>query len=449
MPKVVSGVWTIGDDLGGNPGGGGLTAAGITAISAAPDESVHSNAVFPGVFNGVLEKFSFANLIALVRSTVGLGRQINPTGKLPVLRADGEDFHYQLENPATLPSVASNAPTNPDLMNAAIIYKDTAEGETANELYYKRKHDRESVIITFNDTSPRSFGTDYRSFGWTAHIIPDVAEPTPGNHPYPSVPTHWNAFMRVISISQGTYQWRLYADAAFSGLGTLYLDMRANGDDQDFIQNVALTKAGADSYWASEAYAEADFPFRVLSSRSERTRIRIRKADNTLSDSIIHLIPVDDVREALVDEDRLHSVYADILDLMAQHLDNVGGGGPSTYTLLATGDPSNIRTGFSFKAAMVVAMRAAWNTSHHFELRFKLSTAQYATREIWTIPQPLPSTAIQVYAGIATSDTGQPRVVDFTLTPTTGSVSTGVDNSWPKVWSMVACRSPMPSPSPG
>ena len=128
-------------------------------------------------------------------------------GKLPVLRADGEDFHYQLENPATLPSVASNAPTNPDLMNAAIIYKDTAEGETANELYYKRKHDRESVIITFNDTSPRSFGTDYRSFGWTAHIIPDVAEPTPGNHPYPSVPTHWNAFMRVISISQGTYQW--------------------------------------------------------------------------------------------------------------------------------------------------------------------------------------------------------------------------------------------------
>ena len=132
----------------------GILAAGITAISAAPDESVHSNAVFPGVFNGVLEKFSFANLIALVRSTVGLGRQINPTGstenigKLPVLRADGEDFHYQLENPATLPSVASNAPTNPDLMNAAIIYKDTAEGETANELYYKRKHDRESVIIT-------------------------------------------------------------------------------------------------------------------------------------------------------------------------------------------------------------------------------------------------------------------------------------------------------------
>ena len=189
-------------------------------------------------------------------------------------------------------------------MNAAIIYKDTAEGEAANELYYKRKHDRESVIITFNDTSPRSFGTDYRSFGWTAHIIPDVAEPTPGNHPYPSVPTHGNAFMRVISISQGTYQWRLYADAAFSGLGTLYLDMRANDDDQDFIQNVALTKAGADSYWASEAYAEADFPFRVLSSRSERTRIRIRKADNTLSDSIIHLIPVDDVREALVDENR-------------------------------------------------------------------------------------------------------------------------------------------------
>ena len=90
-------------------------------------------------------------------------------------------------------------------------------------------------------------------------------------------------------------------------------------------------------------------------------------------------------------------------------------------------------------------MRAAWNTSHHFELRFKLSTAQYVTREIRTIPQPLPSTAIQVYAGIATSDTEQPRVVDFTLTPTTGSVSTGVDNSWPsgatlEVYGVSSCQ---------
>ena len=76
-------------------------------------------------------------------------------------------------------------------------------------------------------------------------------------------------------------------------LGTLYLDMRANDDDQDFIQNVALTKAGADSYWASEAYAEADFPFRVLSSRSERTRIRIRKADMAVGGSVTGNLEVD------------------------------------------------------------------------------------------------------------------------------------------------------------
>ena len=286
---------------------------------------------------------------------------------MPVLRADGSDFHYQLENPVTLPSVASNPPTNPDLMNAAIIYKDTSENETANELYYKRKHDRESVIITFNDTSPRSFGTDYRSFGWTAHIIPDVAEPTPGNHPYPSVPPHRNAFMRVISISQGTYQWRLYADAAFSGLSTLYLDMRANDDDQDFIQNVAMPKVPGESYWASAAYAEADFPFRVLSSRSERTRIRIRNADDTLSTSIIHLIPVDDVREALVDEDRLHSVYADILDLMQQHIENLpsGGAGP-TYTELETLTADSLRMAYAATDTQADALIAAWDSGTYW-----------------------------------------------------------------------------------
>ena len=48
-----------------------------------------------------------------------------------------------------------------------------------------------------------------------------------------------------------------------------------------------------------------------------------------------------------------------------------------------------------------------------------------------TIPRPLPSTAIQVYAGIATSTAGEPKVVDFTLTDTTAGIGTGIDNSWP------------------
>lgn len=303
--------------------GGGLSAAGITGLTAASNDEVHTNAIFPGVFGGVLRKFSFQNLINLVRSTVGLGRQINPTGstdnvgKVPVLREDGSDFHYELANPVTLPSIASNAPTNPDQMHAGILYKDTAEGETANEIYYKRKHDRESVIIAFNDTSPRSFGTDYRSFGWTAHIIPDVAEPVPGTSPYPSRPMHWNAFIRVQGIASGLYEWRLYADAAFTGFATIYLDMRSADDPDTFIQNAPLTKVAGESYWSGGTHTQADFPFRVIASRGLRPHIRLRSADDTLSTSIIHLIEVDDVREAIVDEDRLHSAYADILDLMA------------------------------------------------------------------------------------------------------------------------------------
>ena len=318
-------------------GGGGLTAAGITGLDQANSDEVHSNAFFPGVFGGALRKYSFGNLIALMRSTVGLGRLINPggstgnLGKVPVLHEDGADFHYQLQHPAELPTIASNVPNNPDQMNPAILYKDTPVGDTATEIYYKRRHDRESVIIAINDTSPRSFGTEHRSFGWTSRIILDTAEPVPGTSPYPSVPTHWEAFIRVQNIASGLYEWRLYTDELFTTADPIYLDMRDQDDPDTHIQNVQMIKPVNEAYWTTGTYIYNAFPFYGIAARGRRPIIRIRDADDTLSTSIIHLIPVDDVREALVDEDRLHEAYGDILDIMSERFDNVvsGGGGPS------------------------------------------------------------------------------------------------------------------------
>ena len=330
-----------GNVIGG--GGEGLTAAGITGITAAPNDAVHSSTVFPGVFGGVLHKFSFGNLIALMRSTVGLGRRINPggsnsnLGKVPVLHVDGADFDYQLQSPTELPYIASNLPNSPDNMNPAILYKDTPEGDTANGIYYRRKHDRESVIIAINDTSPRSFGTEHRSFGWTSRIILDTAEPVPGVTPYPSVPPHWEAFIRVQNIASGLYEWRLYTDEMFTTEDPIYLDMRDQDDPDTHIQNVQMIKPVNEAYWTTGTYTFNTFPFYGIAGRAKRPIIRIRNADDTLSTSIIHLIPIDDVREELVDEDRLHQAYADLLDIITQHIDNIpsgGGGATPTYTEL-------------------------------------------------------------------------------------------------------------------
>ena len=366
-----------GNVIDGGGGGEGLTAAGITGITAAPNDAVHSSAVFPGVFGGVLHKFSFANIIALMRSTVGLGRQINPggstgnLGKVPVLTEDGSDFHYQLQKPAELPTIASDAPTNPSHLNSAIIYKDTPEGDTATELYYKRRHDRESVIIAMNDTSPRSFGTEHRSFGWTSISILDTAEPVPGVTPYPSTPPHWEAFIRAQNIASGLLEWRLYTDELFTTLDTIYLDMRDQGDPDTHIQNVAMTKPVNEAYWTSGTYTSTNFPFYSVAGRLARPIIRIRSADDTLSASIIHLIPIDDVREALVDEDRLHQVYADLQDIFLQHLENLTpSGGPTllgsyTGTLSSTAWTATTLTPTAGKAMIGVVYVGA-NTHQTF-----------------------------------------------------------------------------------
>ena len=270
VAKVSGGVWSIGDDAQGEGGGGGLSASGVTGLTGASGDEVHSNAIFPGVFGGVLRKFSFSQVIGLMRSSVGLGRQINPggstsdLGKVPVLHEDGANFHYQLQKPAELPTIASAAPTNPAHLNTAILYKDTPEGETATELYYKRRHDRESVIIAMNDTSPRSFGTEHRSFGWTSISILDTAEPVPGATPYPSAPTHWEAFIRSQNIASGLLEWRLYTDEMFSSLTTIYLDMRDQNNPDLHIQNVAMTKPVNEAYWTSGTYTSTAFRFTRL-----------------------------------------------------------------------------------------------------------------------------------------------------------------------------------------
>ena len=108
-----------------------------------------------------------------------------------------------------------------------------------------------------------------------------------------------------------------------------------------------------------------------------------------------------------------------------------GGSGAPTYTLLATGHLNGIRAGFSFTSAEALALRAAWDTGTYLEFRFTLSAGRYVTRQVRTVPQPLPATAIQVYAGIATGTAGEPKVVDFTLTDTTAGIGTGIDDSWP------------------
>ena len=229
-------VWGYKPPIGSGGGGGVLTASGVTGLTVAAGDEVHSSVIFPGVFGGALRKYSFGNLIALMRSTVGLGRRINPggstgnLGKVPVLQEDGADFHYQLQSPVELPYIASNLPNSPDQMNPAILYKDTPTGDTGNKIYYRRKHDRESVIIAINDTSPRSFGTEHRSFGWTSRVILDTAEPVPGVMPYPSVPPHWEAFIRVQNIASGLYEWRLYTDELFTTADPIYLDMRDQDD---------------------------------------------------------------------------------------------------------------------------------------------------------------------------------------------------------------------------
>ena len=77
--------------------GTGLTAAAIAALDAG---EIHSNVELPGVVGGLLRKFSVANFIAIMRSSVGLGPRINPTpspatvGQVPAVNTDGDGYTH-------------------------------------------------------------------------------------------------------------------------------------------------------------------------------------------------------------------------------------------------------------------------------------------------------------------------------------------------------------------
>ena len=101
-----------------------------------------------------------------------------------------------------------------------------------------------------------------------------------------------------------------------------------------------------------------------------------------------------------------------------------------TYTLLGTGTLVTSRRQFNFDATEVAAVRAAWDVSTYLELRFVLSAARYVTRQVRCFPSPLPATPIQVYAGITTSGTGAPKILDLTLTADNVSVSAPEDDTW-------------------
>ena len=81
-------------------GGGGLTAA---VINALPTGDIHSNSNWPFVdANGVLSRVPFANAVAFMRSSSGLGPRINPTpsagtvGQIPVVNEDGDAYTHAL-----------------------------------------------------------------------------------------------------------------------------------------------------------------------------------------------------------------------------------------------------------------------------------------------------------------------------------------------------------------
>ena len=151
------------------------------------------------------------------------------------------------------------------------------------------------------------------------------------------------------------------------------------------------------------------------------------RADEAYAKADDAVEPVANVLAAMTDGDRSGVLYLFDGGIRYNGESYLSGDSGPTYTHLATGHLNSIRAGFSFTATEAAALRAAWIISHHLEFRFKLSGAQFVTREVRTVPRPLPSTPIQVYAGIATGTSGEPKVVDFTLTDTTAGIGTGVE----------------------
>ena len=95
-------------------GGGGLTAAAITALPAG---ATNSNTEIPSVHGGILGKISISNILAYMRSSVGLGPRVNPVpvaddaGKLPLVNTAEDGYTL-----STLPYVPVPPPVDDQII---------------------------------------------------------------------------------------------------------------------------------------------------------------------------------------------------------------------------------------------------------------------------------------------------------------------------------------------
>ncbi len=127
---------------------------------------------------------------------------------------------------------------------------------------------------------------------------------------------------------------------------------------------------------------------------------------------------------------RVHRAgYADAVEAAQEAVGSVPSGA-ATYTLIADGVINSIKSQFNFLETDVPGIRTAWETYNFFEFRFELGNFRYTTRQVRTVPQPLPATAIQIYAGLVTLTSAPPRTVNFTIGPDFASIGTGMDGSW-------------------
>ena len=207
----------------------GLTARAINILSERADSDVHSNAIFPAVYNGVIHKYEFVDIITLARSSAGLGNMLNPlpttnnVGEYPrqtasgyelvdpgeVLDLSGGDRHEDAEHVGFVGVdhvsrkayvVIEESETNG---NRTGTFTDVAESSTTFDIYYNRPE-----FEVFNNLHIyQSHGTDPDTFwiGDTAGLF-SIWEPS----------TAQVALEQFLNTSTNTVYWlgQLQNDAA-------------------------------------------------------------------------------------------------------------------------------------------------------------------------------------------------------------------------------------------
>ena len=88
------------------------TGLSATAIAALPAGATNSNTEIPSVHGGILGKISISNIMAYIRSSVGLGPRLNPgpsaatVGQVPAVNAAGDGYTHVITE--LVPSPAEN-----------------------------------------------------------------------------------------------------------------------------------------------------------------------------------------------------------------------------------------------------------------------------------------------------------------------------------------------------